>query len=82
MVDSMVKYGESMYHPSGFDYAKKDSLKMYSVAAFNNNFGGRFHGVKYLLLVPYAENKEAWRHDRTKPNDFFLVFPKEAIVLQ
>lgn len=83
MVDSMVKYGESsMYYASGFDYAKKEDLKLYVVAEFNNNFGGKFRGVKYIVMVPYEENKELWRLDRTKPNDFFLVFPKEAVVLQ
>lgn len=83
LVDSMVKYGEStMYYAPGFEYAKKEDLKMYVVAEFNNNFGGKFRGVKYIVMVPYAENKELWRLDRTKPNDFFLLFPKEAVVLQ
>lgn len=82
MVDSIVKYANSMYYASSFDYVKKEELKMYVVAAFDNNFGGKFRGIKYIVMVPYADNKDLWKRDNSRPNDFFLVFPKEAVVLE
>ena len=81
-VDSLVRYAASMYFASGFDNAKKETLKLYLVAEFDNNFGGVFRGVKYIVMVPYAENKELWSNHKTKPNDFFLVFSRDAVILQ
>lgn len=81
LADSIEKYSISFYFPVTLD-SWKDSIKMYHVTSFDNNFGGTFHGVNYILFVPYAENKFLWPFDRTKPNDFFLVFPKEAVELE
>jgi len=84
IADSIVRYAQSMYFPSGFDdnLTSKEGIKMYVVTTFDNNFGGKFRGVNYIVWVPYEENRMLWKNNNTRPNDFFLVFPKDAIVLQ
>lgn len=84
IVDSIETHAMSMYQPSGFDSDNdlKAKSNIYLVAEFNNMFGGTFHGVDYILWVPYDENGELWKFDKTHPNDFFLVFPKEAVELE
>lgn len=81
LADSLETYAMSMYQPRLFD-EMRDSLKMYWVATFNNNFNGMFHGVEYIVMVPYAENKKLWQNDKTRPVDFFLVFPKSGVELE
>jgi hypothetical protein len=81
IADSLEAYSMSMYQPGSFDQ-KRDSAKMYMVATFDNNFGGTFHGVEYVVMVPYAENKKLWQGEKTRPTDFFLIFPKNAVELE
>jgi hypothetical protein len=80
LVDSIITYSMSMYYPSRLD--KIDSINLYYIASISNNFGGSFHGMMSLLWVPYEENKFLWKYNRTRPNDFFMIFPKSAVVLE
>ena len=89
LVDSIYNYSSQMYQPQEFtrslehEDAKpdKNDLKMYLVATFDNNFNGTFHGVEYVIWVPKAENKDWTPKEYPLENDFFLIFPKEAITI-
>ena len=84
LADSIDRYSMFMYQPAFFRLAKneaRDTLKIYQVAEFNNNFGGTFHGVMYLLLVQYAENKQMWGPADRQHDDFFLVLNKKDVEL-
>lgn len=62
-------------------YPDRETVKLFVVANYNNNFGGTFRGVKTIVMIPYDENKALWKH-QTKGRDLFLLFPKEGVTLQ
>lgn len=80
LVDSILlsSYASDYFNQA---YVKKEDLKLFVVAEFDNNFGGVFRGVRYIVMVPYGENKELWSLN-SPPRDIFLVFPKEGVTLQ
>jgi hypothetical protein len=81
LADSIVTYSSPKHFPGGFKDVPKEQVKLYWVTSFENNFHGKYWGTKYILMVPYAENKDLWKNTQTPPNDFFLVFSKESVVL-
>ena len=85
IADSIERYSLFMSQPAFFRIGKneaRDTLKIYKVAEFNNNFGGSFHGVMYLLMVPFNENKQLWGPADRQNYDFFLVLNKNDVVLE
>ena len=85
LVDSIGQYSSSIYQPDGFRALLRTGgdINCYVVAKFNNIYGGTSHGVEYVVLVPYAENKKLWESEKIRtPIDFFLIFPGDAVTLK
>jgi hypothetical protein len=88
LVDSIVAYSSSTSYPAGLDdflgldeafaLPVKNKLKVYLVGTFDNNFGGKFHGTEYVLILPKDENKN-WKPGIEWEHDIFIIIPKNAV---